>query len=186
MTVVRRRVIFTGPPGSGKTAVLTALSRTGVGVVAEAATDVIAEMQEHGQPEPWTDLSFTERIVALQRQRQLAADGEAIGVTAYDRSPMCTLALARYLAHPVGPLLHEELDRVKRENTYERTVLFVEPIGRIVATAARRISYEDSLIFGDLHRKVYAEQGYTLVDLPPVSMEARVRLVMTMLAEGEK
>lgn len=72
---------------------------------------------------------------------------------------------------------------MKRESTYDRTVLFVESIGQIGATPARRISYEEALIFGDLHRKAYTEQGYTLVGVPPVPLEARVTLVMTTIAD---
>lgn len=93
--VTIRRVILTGPPGSGKSALLAGLAKTGYATVAESATDVIAEMQRAGQREPWTDPSFTERIAMLQRQRQLHADADASEIIVFDRSPVCTLALAQ-------------------------------------------------------------------------------------------
>lgn len=118
---MHHRVVFTGPPGSGKTTLLTGLADLGFDVVAESATDVIAGSQTRGQPGPWDDLESTERVVALQQARQRAADNLASTVL-FDRSPVCTLALARYLDHPMGPLLTAELDRVQREQGYDRSV----------------------------------------------------------------
>lgn len=50
LTARLRRVIFTGPPGSGKTTLLSVLWGMGIEVVPEAATDLITQMQERGQP----------------------------------------------------------------------------------------------------------------------------------------
>ncbi|MGH3405212.1 MAG: AAA family ATPase, partial [Streptosporangiaceae bacterium] len=93
---------MTGAPGCGKTSILTALRDQGYAVVPEAATDVIAAEQARGIDEPWTRPEFADRIVELQRTRQLLAVGDP---QIYDRSPLCTLALARYLGQPVTPLL---------------------------------------------------------------------------------
>jgi predicted ATPase len=43
-----RRYVLTGAPGSGKTALLAALSQRGHVVVEEAATDVITRQQARG------------------------------------------------------------------------------------------------------------------------------------------
>ena len=37
-----------------------------------------------------------------------------VRVQIYDRSPLCTLALARYLRQPVTPLLADEIARITR------------------------------------------------------------------------
>jgi len=70
------RFILTGAPGAGKTAILRQLEVDGFSAVEEAATDVIALDQAKDVAEPWTDPSFIDRIVALQRHRRLAASGE--------------------------------------------------------------------------------------------------------------
>jgi predicted ATPase len=62
---------MTGAPGCGKTSILTALHDQGYAVVPEAATDVIAAEQARGIDEPWTRPEFADRIVELQRTRQL-------------------------------------------------------------------------------------------------------------------
>ncbi len=100
--------------------------------------------------------------MALQRARQTAPVPATVRVQLFDRSPLCTLALARYLQHPVGTVLQAEVERGVREQVYEREVLVVRPLGFVVATAARRISYEDSLAFQAAHEAVYSEYGFEL------------------------
>ena len=171
------RVVLTGPPGSGKTTLLEGLRVRGYAVVEEAATDVIAAQQARGIAEPWSRTDFTDLIVALQRARQTAPVPATVRVQLFDRSPLCTLALARYLQHPVGAVLRAEIERVVREQVYEREVLLVRPLGFVVATAGRRISYEDSLAFQAVHEAVYSEHGFELVDVPAGSALERVDAV---------
>ena len=90
-----RRYILTGTPGAGKSAVLRLLESLGYPVVEEAATAVIALRQAQGDPDPWTAESFVDDIVNLQRRRQQQADSTG-SIQVYDRSPICTYALATY------------------------------------------------------------------------------------------
>ena len=169
------RVILTGAPGAGKTTLLSALRDRGHAVIAEAATDVIAEQQALGVAEPWTAPGFLDRILARQLQRQAFC---AAPVQLLDRSPVCTLALAVYSGLSPSPALLE----AARSDAYERQVLFVRPLGFITPTAARRISYADSLRFERIHEEVYRELGYTPVDVPAAPVEARVALVEAWLS----
>ncbi|NUR89123.1 MAG: AAA family ATPase, partial [Nonomuraea sp.] len=82
------RYVLTGAPGAGKTALAQALAARGHRVVAEAATDVIAERQAGGEDEPWTGDGFLDAIAALQSRRQ--RDAGPYGIQFYDRSPLCT------------------------------------------------------------------------------------------------
>jgi len=167
----------TGAPGSGKTTLLHALRALGRAVVDEAATDVIAGQQALGVAEPWLRQDFCERIAAVQRARATEPVPPTVRVQLFDRSPVCTLALARYLHHPVGAVLRSELDRVARAQVYEREVLLVRPLGFVVRTAARRISYADSLEFEAVHEAAYREHGFVLVDVPAASTPDRARAV---------
>src|ERR1700722_11171980 len=120
-----RRYILTGAPGSGKTSVLTELSSSRAALVPEAAPDVIAAEQSRGNAEPWLARSFTEKIAALQRSRQLVSIAAQAPWQFFDRSPVCTLALARYLGHPPGAGLSGELDRLTAEATYASEVFLI-------------------------------------------------------------
>jgi predicted ATPase len=170
--------ILTGTPGAGKTAVLRLLETRGYAVVEEAATDVIALSGALGHPEPWQDPSFTDKIVALQRHREDAAQEALARATVFfDRSPVCTLALSRYLGFAPSAQLTRAVDRVIAEGTYERTAFFIRNQGFVEPTAARRISYADSLAFEQVHEDVYLGLGFRLIDVPAGPLTARVALV---------
>ena len=90
-----KRYILTGAPGAGKTAILRQLELDGYGVVEEAATDIITLEQAQGVTEPWSRASFIDAIIKLQRARQLRAARLTDDVQFFDRSPLCTYALAK-------------------------------------------------------------------------------------------
>ncbi|HEV8569061.1 MAG TPA: ATP-binding protein [Actinoplanes sp.] len=163
-----RRYVLTGAPGAGKTTLADALRRRNHTVVPEAATDVIARGLDGD--------GFLEAILALQIERERAATGP---VQVFDRSPLCTLALARYLrvAPPAALIAHVE----RAAQMYERAVFLVQPLGFITPTAARRISYADALRFAAVHEDVYREYGFTLVDVPRAPVAERVALVESFL-----
>lgn len=178
--------ILTGTPGAGKTAMLRLLETFGFPVVEEAASDVIALGQALGRAEPWREPAFIEDVAALQRRRQDAARATAGGGTVFfDRSPVCTLALSRYLGFPPPPSLTREVARIVADRVYEETVFFVRNQGFILNTAARKISFEDSLAFERLHEETYRDLGFRLSDIPAGPLGERVALIRrTIAAEG--
>jgi predicted ATPase len=162
-----RRYVLTGAPGAGKTTLADALRRRGHVVVPEAATDVIAAGGEGA--------GFVDAVLAVQLAREAATTAP---VQVLDRSPLCTLALARWIGVPPSPALLAAAAGAARRY---RTVFLVQPLGFITATAARRISYPDSLRFAAVHCEVYREYGCTLVDVPAAPVADRVALVERFL-----
>ncbi len=171
------RYVLTGAPGSGKTAMLRLLERGGYPVVEEAATDVIALEQALGRGEPSLNPGFIDQIVTLQRARQ-AARPAGPGPVFFDRSPVCALALARFLGFPRSPLLTAEVARLVREEVYRPEVFFVRNQGFVTPTAARRISFADSLAFEEVHERTYGELGFRLVEVAPGPVPDRVAVVL--------
>ncbi len=169
--------VLTGTPGAGKTAIVRQLELDGYRVVEEAATDVIALQLALGDPEPHTHPAFIDTIVGLQRRRQQAAEAADGSIVFFDRSPVCTLALSRWLGCPESALLAAEVDRLMRCGSYARTVFFVRSLGSVTPTAARRISLADSLIFEQVHERTYRDLGFRLVDVPPGPLAERVGVV---------
>jgi predicted ATPase len=164
-----RRYVLTGAPGAGKTTLAEALAERGHVVVPEAATDVIA--RGHDEQE-----SFTDAILAVQLARERAATG---ALQIFDRSPLCTLALARYLG--IAPSAALTAAAVRTAEVFQPIAFLVRPLGFMTRTAARRISYADALRFGIIHEQVYREHGFTLIDVPKAGVAERVALVERFL-----
>lgn len=171
------RFILTGAPGAGKTVLLRGLERAGLGVVEEAATDVIAWRQANGEAEPWTAADFCDDVLALQQARE--AMGPTGRTVVFDRSPVCTLALARFLGREPSARLLAAAEQAS--GRYERRVLFVEGLDHIVHTGARRISLEDAQRFGDLHREVYAAYWFELVTVEAAPPADRITRVLELI-----
>ena len=171
------RYVLTGPPGAGKTAILRALESAGQRVVEEAATDVIALEQAFGLARPEREPTFLDKIVSLQRARQLTSAPDDRDVVFFDRSPVCTLALARFLGEPVPSALAAELDRLLSGRLYERDVFFVRNQGFVIPTSARQIGLADSLEFEKVHELAYAELGFRLTEVPPGPLAERAGLI---------
>ena len=170
-----RGFILTGTPGSGKTAILRQLEANGHPVVEEAATDVIALNQALGRDQPWDVPAFIENIVALQRRRQdRALTGRNGEIVFFDRSPVCTLALSRYAGLDASRSLAREVDRAVSDGSYEKTVFFIRNQGFVAATAARRISFADSLVFERIHERTYRDLSFEVVDVPAGPLAERV------------
>lgn len=175
-----KRYILTGTPGAGKTTVLRLLGERGYDTVEESATEVIAREQARGRAEPWTHEEFIDQVVALQHHRQTCAPAST-AVQVYDRSPVCTHALSIYLGRELSALLRSELERVTRDAVYEPQVFFICNLGFCEPTAARRISYGDSLAFEQLHRDSYRAFGFELIDIPAAPPSERAETISKIL-----
>src|SRR6266516_3757441 len=151
-----RRYILTGTPGAGKTSILRLLEARGYSVIDEAATAVIAQ---------------------AQARRQADAAAIAADVQVYDRSPICTHALACYLGRSLSPALAAEISRIERDQVYERQVFFIRNLGFCEPTAARRISFTESLVFERIHSGSYRGFGYELIDIPAAAVAARTAAI---------
>ena len=172
------RYVLTGAPGAGKTVLIRALERAGYPVVDEAVTGLIALATAEGVAEHWKAPSFIDDIVTLQRARQQRADAWPDDMVFFDRSPICTWALCEYAGREPPRSLVAEVERIRRERLYERRVFFLELMGFITPTEARRISLADSERFATIHRDVYARFGYELVAIPAADVEARFQAVL--------
>jgi predicted ATPase len=170
-----KNYILTGMPGCGKTSVIEELERQGYSVIHEAATDIIYSEHTKGNYEPWKYPSFIEDIINLQKQRQIET---GTGLWFYDRSPICTYALCIYMEFQPPGVLLKEIDRVLAKAIYEKSIFFLENLGFIENTAARKICFEEALKFEQIHLNTYERFGYKVVKIPALSIEKRTQLIL--------
>ncbi len=173
-----KRYIITGTPGCGKTSIIVALKTQGYFVIPEAATDIIAAEQTLGEEQPWLKPNFIDNIIELQKKRQIEADNLPSKIQFYDRSPICTYALAVYLGFEPSAVLMNEIERIQKNNIYEKRVFFLENLGFITNTDARKISFEESLKFEQIHLDTYSKFGYECVLVPAASIIERVSTIL--------
>lgn len=178
-----KRLILTGAPGSGKTAILRQLELDGFSVVEEAATDIIAAAQNRGIAEPWKVPSFIDDIVHLQRARQFRASHQPDAIQFHDRSAVCTAALAAYVGCSISPALTAELQRIKRESIFDKQVFFIRNLGFITNTEARRITFEETLRFEKIHEQTYLNHGFELINIDPAPVIDRVSIIESCLTK---
>jgi predicted ATPase len=172
-----KRFILTGAPGAGKTAIIRQLELEGFSVVEEAATDIIALEQTRGVAEPWRYPSFIDSIVELQRRRQLRSSCEPDEVQFHDRSAVCTAALAVFLGYPFSDALSRELKCIETEAIYQKRVFFIQNLGFITPTEARRINFEEARRFEQVHQEIYGTFGFELVPIAPGSVLDRAAAI---------
>lgn len=176
-----KRYILTGMPGCGKTSIIHALKALGQTVIYEAATDVIATEQALGILEPWTSPKFIDDIVTLQKKRLLIANNHTQDVQFYDRSPICTYALAVYLGFEPSENLINEIDYIQKNKIYEQQVFFIANLGFIKNTDARKISFEESLKFEQIHLDAYKKFGYECIIIPVAPIENRAEQLLKLI-----
>jgi len=170
-----KRYILTGAPGAGKTVLIRLLEARGQIVVEEAATDVIALASARGEHEHWKNPAFIDNILALQ---MLRLERATLGVVQFhDRSPICTYALCQFLGFQIPPVLDLAMARIERERVYERQVFFIDNLGFVTPTEARRISFEDTLKFEAVHEQVYRDFGYELVRIGRGTVDERAGVI---------
>src|SRR3984957_4581737 len=171
-----KRYILTGTPGCGKTSIIRSLEVAGYLVVEEAATDIIALRQAQGIAEPWMHPTFIDDITNLQKLRQMRI-ADVAEVQFYDRSPLCTYALSVWLGFPISKTLADEMKRIENEQIYQTQVFFIENLGFCEPSAARKITFEDSLKFEKVHEETYRSFGYESIRIAPSDLAARVEQI---------
>jgi predicted ATPase len=131
-----------------------------------------------GNLAPWESPDFINDIIRLQKHRQIDMCNDYSDLHFYDRSPICTYALAIFLGFEPSTNLMNEIERIHKHHIYERHVFFVENLGFITNTGARKISFEDSLRFEQVHLDAYKKFDYKFVMVPATSIIERIEIIL--------
>ena len=148
---------------------------------------MISQEQVKGIEKPWEEPEFVDKITLMQKERQMNSTGN---IQFYDRSPFCTYALGKYLSHhknfefKPSPVLLDEIDRCLKNGVYQNRIFFFENLGFIEHTDARKISYEDALVFEQIHLNVYKEFGFEIMMVPKdLTVAQRCEFILESICE---
>jgi predicted ATPase len=173
---VSGRFVLTGAPGSGKTPVLHELVGKGFVGVAEPARRVLAEQRSTGgEGVPEKDPAL---FCALMLSLAISDFCEMEGSVAF---------FDRGIPDQIGYAELFDLDSTDAERAAElhryNEMVFVMPSWPEIYTTddERKMAFEAAEAFGLRVREVYAKLGYTLVDVPRDTPQARARIIAAHL-----
>lgn len=172
--------VITGGPGVGKTSLLEELKRRGYPYVPEVAREIIKnQMETNGDALPWKNRkTYSDLMLA----RSIETYKEALAVDTilfFDRGIPDTSAYERL----IGLAYNEALETAVREYRYNKTVFILPPWKEIYQTdTERKQDFREAVDTYHIMRATYKEAGYSLITLPPASVEERAEFVLSKLS----
>jgi predicted ATPase len=173
------RVVITGGPGAGKTALLSELNRLGFATVDDTPRAIIRSRRARGlSPRP-PPVEFAEEV--LCREIALYKQHGGDGLTFFDRGVIDALLMVSDAA----PERRADVAARAAEYPYHPVVVFLPPWEAIYVNDEERDHpfshavrvYESLLAW-------YEACGYQVTPLPEVAVDERCRLVLSMLQVG--
>lgn len=170
-------VVITGGPGSGKSSLIDALAADGFSVIAESGRDIIRDqMACGGTALPWVDpATFAQAMFDRDRAayEQCAQQGDSTLVF-FDRGVVDIVGYLTLTGLPIP----SALDAAARHLRY-RPQVFIAPTWREIYAqdAERKQDFDEACRTEAAMREVYPRYGYTLTDLPCVSIAGRVEFI---------
>lgn len=173
------RIVLTGGPSSGKTTLIEALAQRGFRTEPEAGRAVIkAEQARGGYALPWADrAAFAEAMLNLDLAAH-ARRTDVVEPTFHDRGIPDIIGYLALCDLPIPA----RLDEAARTRRYHSKV-FIAPFWPEIFTqdAERHQDPDEARRTFDAMARTYPVYGYELVELPKVSVEARVRFILERL-----
>ena len=171
-----RRIVITGGPGAGKTSLIDALERRGFPRAFEAGRAIIrGQVEVGGTALPWADREAYARLMLLEDSRIHAGAQVLSGPVFFDRGVPDIVGYLRLCGLPIP----EDLAAAALALSYDPLVFSAPPWPEIfVNDAERKQDFAEAVRTHTVMAQVYAELGYTLVELPRASVEDRVDFVL--------
>lgn len=163
-----KRVVITGGPGSGKTALIESLKSEGYSCFDEVSRAII---QQENIQTSFKDFDF-ESAVFKQRLEDFKTAQD--GLSFYDRSLVDGLAYMQLNQVKIP----EHFQQMIQEHKYHTEVFIAPPWESIYQKDEERLEdYSEAICIYQELRKVYQANGYHLLELPKVSIEERLAFV---------
>lgn len=169
--------VITGASGSGKSSLVAEIARRGYSCVEEVGRILVKEQNLlGGDATPWQNHTKFMELLFSRSVQAYASALELESPVFFDRAlPEC-LGYAESL---VGAAQSEALRQVSMLR-YNECVFVSPPWEAIYTTDAERThSFEEGVVYHRAELAAYAECGYSLLEIPRGSVEARATFVIS-------
>jgi len=176
MAGARKNYVITGGPCTGKTVVINALKKEGFIIVPEAARLVKRRNKIYGGPlaEKHFD-AFEEQVLQAQTRLDLKHPGV---VRFHDRSFCDNIAYYNFNHRKPSPFLMEIANRYRFD-----MIFYLSQLDFYKQDEHRPETKVEADLLHNLAREAYSMQGYTLIEIPPVSVYERIQIIKEYIQE---
>jgi predicted ATPase len=179
-TVSMPRVVITGGPGAGKTALLAELAARGYTTVEESARAIIAERLASGASRRPDPVAFAREILRRDIEKYFWQQHTSSWVF-FDRGVIEAIGMV----HEASPLPAEELKAMLSAYPFYALVFILPPWEAIYTNDAERDqSFVDAV---GVHARIeqwYGSCGYILHEVPRLPVPQRADHILRVLAES--
>ncbi|ABK47484.1 ATPase-like protein [Shewanella sp. ANA-3] len=178
-TTPEKRFVITGGPGSGKSTLLEALVSVGIMHMPEAGRAIIQnQVAIEGDALPWRNREAFAELMLSWELRSWHEAAEFAGPVLFDRGVPDVIGYRRV----AGLSVPGHVRRAAEQFRYASTVFVAPPWEAIFAgDAERKQSFSEAMATWETMVATYTELGYTLIELPRVSIDKRVAFVREKL-----
>jgi len=178
----KNRIIITGGGGSGKSSLIEYFLANGYCAVREAAREQIRiSLEQNSRALPWDDIvAFSKNV-----QAQMLKDYHLFPESEFCFFDRCLLDVLSYLVMDSVEVYPELLADIESHRYYQK--VFILPPWKEIFTKddERMEDFESTFSAFETIRSTYEKHGYTVIELPKVSIEARVDFILSHLkADG--
>ncbi len=176
-----KRILITGGPGSGKTALIKNLEKLGYSVQHEISREITLQAQKDGIAQLFLEnpILFSQKLLEGRLIQYQAAESCTQSILFYDRGVADVTAYMDFLNVHYPPHFSEECN----QNRYD-VVFVLPPWEKIYITDNERYeSFKQAEIIYEHLKKGYEKYGYSLIEVPVGSVEERTDYILNKLKQ---
>lgn len=191
-----RKYVLTGSVSVGKTTVIDLLSKQGFATFPEFSRAIInEELKKENGVLPWIDPNifqdmYAKKQVAEENEiekylTQTRIDGQFSKTIFMDRCIIDGIAFCQHAKVAIPQEIDEHVQGLRDVGLDYDLIFILEPLDQYHFDEGRVLKPEESLAIQDLINEAYKNYGYSLISVPFMTAEERVRFILEKVQRHE-